>query len=88
MKTVTEMLKTMTAEEVIAAKPILSVAELTADLKYHGMKTCEMTERSFILADKYPFASGVDTGRSRICKIYTKPYIAWLDKMFGVSQRA
>jgi hypothetical protein len=86
MKTITEMLKTMSTEEVIAQKPVLTVAELEADLKYHGVRTSPMKIRAMIRHGQYPFAVGYQEKTTQ-CEIYTKPYIEFLDKMFGLPQR-
>lgn len=79
--TITEMLKTMTADEVAAAKPTLSVLELEADLKSHGVRTSPMKIRAMIRHGQYPFAVGYKEKTTQ-CEIYTKPYIEYLDKMF------
>ena len=87
MKTITEMLKTMTAEEVIAAKPVLSVSELEADLKSHGVRTSPMKIRAMIRHGQYPFAVGFKEKTTQ-CEIFTKPYIKWLDEMFVLEKGA
>ena len=79
--TITEMLKTMTAEEVIKEKPVLTVAELCADLRCHGVRTSEMKVRAMIRHGRYPFAVGFKEKTTQ-CEIFTKPYIKWLDEMF------
>ena len=86
MKTITEMLRTMTVEEVIAAKPVLSVSELEADLKSHGVRTSPMKIRAMIRHGQYPFAVGYQEKTTQ-CEIYTKPYIKFIDEMFGLPQR-
>ena len=86
MKTITEMLKTMTPEEVIAEKPVLSVEELYDDLRSHGVRTSPMKIRAMIRHGQYPFAVGYQEKTTQ-CEIYTKPYIEFLDKMFGLPQR-
>ena len=84
--TITEMLKNKTAEEVIKEKPVLTVAELCADLRCHGVRTSEMKVRAMIRHGQYPFAKGYKEKTTQ-CEIYTKPYIEYLDKMFGLPQR-
>jgi len=85
--TVTEMLKTMTADEVAAAKPTLSVKELYEDLRTHVERTSEVKIRKNILHGNYPFAVGYQEKTTQ-CEIYTKPYIKWLDEMFVLEKGA
>ena len=87
MKTITEMLKIMSAEEVIAEKPVLSVNELAADLKFHGVRTSPSKVRAMIRNGQYfSFARGYEEKTTQ-CEIYTKAYIKYIDEMFGLPQR-
>lgn len=63
---------------------IMSVKELTDDLRSLGVKTCEQTERACIINGKYPFAFGVNTGKSRVFRIYKKKYLEWRKENFNV----
>lgn len=86
MKTITEMLKTMTPEEVVAKKPVLSVLDVEADMKYHGVKTSPSRVRAMIKNGQYPFAIWY-MNKTFQCDIFTKPYIEYIDKMFGLPQK-
>lgn len=86
MKTVTEMLRTMTAEEVIAEKPMMSIPDLVGDLRSHGVKTNPSRARAMIQNGQYPFAKWYKE-KTMQTEIYTKPYIKYIDEMFGLPQR-
>lgn len=56
----------------------MTVKEFVDDLRAKGVKTSEPMERANIVHGIYPFAHGIDTGKSTQCRIYTKLYREWL----------
>ena len=67
--------------------PTMTVREFVDDLRARGVSTSETTERKNIVHGIYPFAHGIDTGKSISCRIYTKLYLKWVEERETETER-